>query len=142
VRLRLARRVATLGLTGLVSWTVAGCFIGGSSAPDAAGGDAAATDGDGPGPCPSDLPASCPGPAPSFPNDVTPIMTTRCTSCHGPSGPEANHDFTTYDGVYAERATILSQVYSCRMPPAGAPELAGGERAILLAWLVCGAPSQ
>jgi mono/diheme cytochrome c family protein len=113
---------------------MASCYTGSATPGD--GGDP-----DGPG-CPNDLPASCPGTPPSYPTEIAPIITTRCASCHGPGGESANRDFTTYDGIFAERTTILTQVYSCRMPPAGAPAVAPSERAALLAWLVCGAPSQ
>ncbi len=93
------------------------------------------------GACPNDLPADCPSPAPTYTDDVAAIIEARCWECHGPGGAEqARHDFSTYDSVYAQRGSMLTQVYSCRMPPAEAAPLASDERAALLSWLVCGAP--
>lgn len=91
--------------------------------------------------CPSDLPASCPMPTPSYKDDVAPIVARRCSPCHFPGGIEAaTHDFSTYAGIAAQRSSVLDQVYSCRMPQAGAPPLGAAERATLLGWLVCKAP--
>jgi hypothetical protein len=134
LKLRLSRHAAALVLTVVVGEAMPSCYIG-SAMPGDAG------DPDGPG-CPNDLPPGCPGTPPSYSTEVAPIIATRCTSCHGPGGVSANHDFTTYDGVLAERTTILSQVYGCLMPPAGATGVAASERTTLLTWLVCGAPRQ
>ncbi len=90
--------------------------------------------------CPNDLPAACPTPAPSYRNEVAPIITSRCLKCHAPGGQEASKDFTTYANVFAQRQPILTQTYSCRMPPEGEPRPTDPERATLLAWLVCGSP--
>jgi len=35
----------------------------------------------------------------------------------------------------------LTQVYSCRMPPAGNAQPTTQERQTIVAWLVCGAPN-
>jgi hypothetical protein len=35
---------------------------------------------------------------------------------------------------------VLTQVYTCRMPPLGAPQLDDAELTALYGWLVCGAP--
>lgn len=128
---RATRRLTALALASLAVGMVASCYLGGSSPSEADAGG-----------CPSDLPAGCPGTAPSYSQKVAPVIASRCATCHGPGGTEPNHDFTTYDGVFAERATILTQVYSCAMPLAGSPQLAAGEREAVLAWLVCGAPNQ
>ena len=34
------------------------------------------------GKCPNDLPLSCPVPAPSYADDVAPILHERCVPCH------------------------------------------------------------
>ena len=91
--------------------------------------------------CPNDLPSSCVQPAPSYKTDVQPVMSARCLSCHAPGGQEAALPFTTYSQVFANRAAILDQTYACRMPPAGSPPPTAPERALLLHWLVCGAPN-
>jgi uncharacterized membrane protein len=90
--------------------------------------------------CPN-LSTNCPSPAPSYANDVRPILNARCTTCHSPGGQEAVRDFTTYAGVFAQRQPMLTQVYSCRMPPAGNAQPTTQERQTLVAWLVCGAPN-
>jgi hypothetical protein len=90
--------------------------------------------------CPRDLPAACPAQVPSYATDVAPVIETHCVTCHGPNGPASMLDFRTYDKVFAKRTSILSQVYSCRMPPHGSPAPTPQERATLLDWLVCNAP--
>ena len=95
---------------------------------------------DGASSCPSDLPASCPGAPPSYADQIAPIIQARCASCHAPGAVEGNHDYTTWVGLYAERGTILSQVYTCAMPQAGSTPLTASERTAVLDWLVCGAP--
>jgi len=93
-----------------------------------------------PSDCPSDLPASCPATgAPSYQNDVAPILAARCVSCHSAGGIEANVPLDTYTSVFGWRGPVLDQVYACKMPQ-GTP-LAPAERQALLTWLVCGAPN-
>jgi len=91
--------------------------------------------------CPNDLPATCPTPAPSYVNDVAPLISAHCLKCHAPGGQEASKDFTNYPNVFSQRSAILNQFYSCRMPPEGEPRPTAQERALLLGWLVCGAPN-
>lgn len=93
------------------------------------------------GSCPNDLPSSCPSPAPSYGQDVAPIVQARCLGCHAPGGQSANIPLDSYDALHARRSQVLDQVYACRMPPAGQPQLSSDERQKLLGWLVCGAPS-
>lgn len=91
--------------------------------------------------CPRDLPSTCQGTAPTYAQDIAPVLASRCLSCHGEGGVEnASVDLTTYDGVYRKRTDVLSQVYNCQMPlpDAGAPS--ADERALLMNWVVCGAP--
>ena len=90
-------------------------------------------------PCSQDLPDACPADAPSYTNDVVPILTLHCTkSCHAEGGTAADKLLTDYDDVFKLRGSILDQVYSCRMPPSRTA-LSEAERDALLAWLVCGA---
>jgi len=90
--------------------------------------------------CPN-LSTTCPSPQPSYATDVRPILNARCTTCHSPGGKEAVRDLTTYSGVFSQRQAVLTQVYSCRMPPSDAPQPAAQERSVLVGWLVCGAPN-
>jgi hypothetical protein len=87
--------------------------------------------------CPAGLPA-CPTTAPSFKTDVTPIISRTCFPCHAPGGEEAEHDFTTFANVFAQRGIILDQIFHCAMPPAG--PLTGDDRLLFLEWLECNAP--
>jgi mono/diheme cytochrome c family protein len=90
--------------------------------------------------CPNDLPPGCPSPVPSYQNQVASVIASRCVSCHGPGGQNAALPFTTYQQVFNSRIAILNQVYHCVMPPAGNPAPDAQQRALLLGWLVCGAP--
>ncbi|WP_394824143.1 hypothetical protein [Pendulispora albinea] len=98
-----------------------------------------------PGPsCPANLPEACPSPPPSYEADIKPLMAERCTPCHAPNGTgvgRAGRDFTRYDALSAHRTSVLSQVYSCNMPPREATALTPSQRSTLLAWLVCNAPN-
>jgi len=91
--------------------------------------------------CPNDLPKACPSPMPSYQTDVKPIITNHCLKCHAPGGQEASIDLTTYPRVFSQRAAVLTQFYSCRMPPEGEPRPTAQERALLLGWLKCGSPN-
>jgi hypothetical protein len=89
--------------------------------------------------CPNDLPMQCPSPAPSYANQVSLIFAGHCVKCHAAGQVEASRPLTSYSAVRAQPG-VLTQVYACRMPPAGEPPLSATERATLLAWLVCGSP--
>lgn len=91
--------------------------------------------------CELTLASSCPAAAPSYSQDIAPILSASCTSCHGPGGQESQIDFTSYSGVYTKRQSILAQIYDCAMPPSGATALATKDAETLLTWLVCGAPN-
>ena len=94
------------------------------------------------GNCPQDLPASCPGDAPSWSKEISDVVSRRCLGCHADGGVgAAKHDFSTYDNVFSQRSPMLNQVYACQMPPSDAAPLTDAERADLLAWLVCRAPN-
>jgi hypothetical protein len=92
--------------------------------------------------CPRVLPSQCPSPAPSWDGGVASIVGNVCGGCHADGGVEqAAYDFSTYAGVARNQASILTQVYSCAMPPADAGPLTNDQRQELLAWLICGAPN-
>ncbi|HKE14239.1 MAG TPA: hypothetical protein VKB80_05230 [Kofleriaceae bacterium] len=93
------------------------------------------------GSCPNDLPdqSECEGDVTNYQDDAAAIIDARCVACHGPGGPEASRDLSTYAGVHGQADAVLRQIYSCRMPPSGVDPLDPEERATLLLWLVCGA---
>jgi hypothetical protein len=96
-----------------------------------------------PRPCTLVLP-TCPATgAPSYVRDVQPIIARRCLpACHGPGGIEAQaQPLSTYAQIFQRRANILSQVYSCKMPPLDQPALADEDAAVILTWLVCASPN-
>jgi hypothetical protein len=94
--------------------------------------------------CPNDLPHDddCATASPVY-DDVAPIFAARCQICHHAGGLETVYHFDTYAEIHdntAIRSLILTQIYSCRMPPPCAPNLSADERATMLKWFVCGAP--
>lgn len=112
----------------------AACGSAPAIAPDASAPEA--------GVCPEDLPAACPATAPRYQAEIALILASKCASCHGAGGTASSRfDTSSYDRVYSARATALSQIYDCRMPPANAVALSPGERAALLTWFVCHAPN-
>jgi hypothetical protein len=90
-------------------------------------------------PCPNDLPDACPAQVPSFQTQVFPLIQGHCQECHSPVTAR-KPNLSTYDAIYAERTSILSQIYSCQMP-GDADHLSAEDRATLLGWFVCGAPN-
>jgi hypothetical protein len=95
--------------------------------------------------CPN-VSTSCPATPPSWKNDVQPLIATYCLACHGDGGIEQSQfDYTTYQGVYKNRAAMVTQVYQCQMPPPDAslpaPPLTADQRETIVAWLACGAPN-
>jgi len=126
-------RALTLALLAAAAWTALECSPATSSTTDG-GADAAA--------CPQDLPASCPARVPSYQTDVEGIIASKCNGCHTDGGVgSSKFDFSTYASVYADRSSMLNQIYACRMPPPDAGALTPDERALLLAWFVCHAPN-
>lgn len=91
------------------------------------------------GRCPNDLPEACPSSAPGY-SSVTPIVQKWCLGCHVGGGLASAVPLDTYVGLYARREDVLHQVFACKMPPNGREGPTDGERATLLAWLLCNAP--
>lgn len=93
----------------------------------------------------SGLTTTCPATPPSWQNDVQPLIVTYCLTCHSDGGvAPSTFDYTSYQGVFKNRAEMLTQIYQCLMPLAGASPPAAQpdptERQTLVSWLVCGAP--
>jgi hypothetical protein len=82
---------------------------------------------------------SCPADVPSYKTDIVPILQNACTPCHSPDG-SAGFSETTYALVYPQRASMLSQVALCAMPPLNGPVMSDAQRVELTAWLECNAP--
>lgn len=68
------------------------------------------------------------------------IVEQRCATCHFPGNLQSSDVFVDHDDLFATRQTVLTRIYSCVMPPEGAPALTPEERRVLLQWFVCGAP--
>lgn len=94
------------------------------------------------GGCPSDLPddASCTSDAPSYAEQTAAMIEARCTVCHFSGNVQSPRVFESYDDVFEQRRVMLTQIYSCRMPPEESAALSPAERRALLQWFVCGAP--
>ena len=60
-------------------------------------------------------------------------------ACHDPGQLSASFPLAPYAKLYDQRRSVLNQIFTCKMPPACAHELAPEERAALLGWFVCGA---
>jgi hypothetical protein len=92
-----------------------------------------------PGPaatCRHDLPAPCASNAPSFAEEVQPILEKRCFRCHTGDGPAADeHDFSKSERVIGQRSAIRQEIASCSMPPK--EPLAVAEANTLLRWASC-----
>ena len=94
--------------------------------------------------------AAC-GPAPlTWHQDVAPIITARCASCHTAGGGIAPMPLTTYQEVYALRTAVKAAIESKRMPPwlledgcsgpvRNSRALTEAERSTVLTWLDKGA---
>ena len=93
--------------------------------------------------CTRQAPITCPTatPTPSFSGAVAGIVEQHCQMCHNPTGQEPKPLLTSYSQIFAQRLEMLAQVQSCRMPPAGQPDLSADDAATLLTWLVCHAPN-
>ena len=114
-----------------------GCSCGPPSNPDAGG-------------CPNDLPtpAACDGGVPSYQGQVKNLFGALCVVCHS-QGTAVGAAWPMYDynWVSSNQSSVLDDIYACRMPPPdagpGQPALVVSEtqRQLMLAWLVCGAPS-
>jgi hypothetical protein len=68
--------------------------------------------------CPA-LSTDCPSTVPSYRDDVTPILESRCNGCHVP-GPEKPWPFDNRQDVVDWKISILADMKDCSMPPADA----------------------
>lgn len=122
-----------------IAAAVAGCSGGSASAVDDAG--TACT--------PVTPPATCPSPPPSYSSQISFIVADFCSEpqCHGSSAGVSVHDFTTYNGIFADRLTFAREAALCPsssmgMPPTGYPQPTEAQRMALVAWAgICKAPN-
>jgi hypothetical protein len=87
--------------------------------------------------------SACNSPPPSYQASIAPLLDRACNStCHAPGvGP---WPLTNYSDVADWASIIQNDVQSCAMPPAdagaGNGSLTDAERAMLINWIICGAP--
>ena len=89
--------------------------------------------------CPRSAPRECAGKAPSYADDVLPILERRCFACHAGDGPAAeDHDFSSVATLRAQRRGVADQISACAMPPASKDALRAEEASGILMWVACG----
>ena len=88
------------------------------------------------------LPTVCPATVPSYATQIAPIFNARCNGCHNANDPTGPWPFDSHSDVDDWSGMILDDLEHCTMPPpdSGMP-LPDNERALLQAWLACGAPN-
>lgn len=93
--------------------------------------------------CPTGLPSDsgCPDSAPSYQNEIQPLVDSYCNGCHYNGNHNSSQVLETYDDLHRSVSLVEKQVYHCEMPPSGEMPLPSRERTALLQWLVCGAPN-
>jgi hypothetical protein len=91
------------------------------------------------------LSTTCPANPPSWQNDVQPLISTYCLRCHvdgGVAPPQFNYQ--SYQGVFANRSIMETQIFQCKMPPSDASPPAAmpteQERQTFVSWFACDAP--
>jgi len=74
-----------------------------------------------------------------FEDDVAPILTSYCSSCHDDgTGNAPIQDFADYDNVVVLAQTIVSRVQTGQMPPAGTEPLPGDAVDLIHRWYLSG----
>jgi hypothetical protein len=93
--------------------------------------------------CSASIPKNCPS-APSYANDIAPLVKRTCVTCHAINGSASDRDLSTYKNLTKLETTSLVQVADCLMPPSDAGAgamLSPSDRTELLQWFVCGSPN-
>jgi hypothetical protein len=88
------------------------------------------------GTCSVDVPDACAQPSPTFTNDVLPILTARCNSCH--VADSGIWPLDNYQHVVDWQSALVNDLLNCTMPPADAGTLPAEERDTILNWVACG----
>jgi uncharacterized membrane protein len=81
---------------------------------------------------------ACPDAAPSFANQIGPLIRTHCTICHGPG--QQVPTLQSYTDIMTAQQRIFSQIHACLMPPPPLTPPTSDERQAIMEWLVCRAP--
>jgi hypothetical protein len=82
---------------------------------------------------------SCAGAAPSYAQDVRPILQARCFKCHAGEGEAAGeHDFSRVETLRAQKRALANEIGACAMPPTPEPPVPDEEAEVLLRWAACG----
>jgi uncharacterized membrane protein len=82
---------------------------------------------------------SCVGTAPTYAEDVRPVLEQRCFKCHAGDGVAAEeHDFSRLETLRAQKMALANEVGACAMPPSSEPALSDEEAERLLLWVACG----
>ncbi|MGC4093905.1 MAG: hypothetical protein QM756_39570 [Polyangiaceae bacterium] len=85
-------------------------------------------------------PTECPTPAPTYTNDVAPIIAAHCTRCHTGIGKEP-WPLGKYEDVVDWEQLIRADILDCSMPPPDSGEhVTNDERLTILTWIRCGTP--
>jgi hypothetical protein len=134
---------------GLVVCTlVSGCESGGDEGEAGASG-ASGSGGDGGGAardsCNVTAPTACPSDAPTYEQDIKPIIEQRCVTCHiGNRQSElcpTCWGLTSYQHVADWDAVIRGAMLSCAMPPPDSGiTMTDAERTTILEWIFCKLP--
>ena len=108
---------------------------------DDAGTDSSHPQDAAPTPCPGTTVASCPPIVPSFARTVTPIVKSRCNTCHTLTNDAGLWPLDDLQSLSDWQFSILQDLRACTQPPPkSGVSLTMNERMAFEAWLVCGAP--
>jgi hypothetical protein len=78
--------------------------------------------------------------APTFSNDVLPIIDERCGGCHSPSNDAGLWPLADWQTIAEWQSTILSVLRNCSQPPPSSKQvLTRVERETIEGWIECGA---
>ena len=93
--------------------------------------------------CAATLPAGtdCNTAAPSYATEIAPLVAARCLDCHFAGNHNSSVVLETQSELNGQRGLVETQVYRCQMPPSDGGAMSDSDRALLLKWLVCGAPN-
>jgi hypothetical protein len=133
-------------LIGLVAFGLVGCDSS-DDVSDSAVVDPQAGSGGGGGSeaCNVTAPTACPSPAPTYEQDIKPIIEQRCLTCHSGDGMSELcpicWGLTSYQHVADWEDVIRGAMVACEMPPPNSGiTMTNAERLKILEWLRCDLP--
>ena len=78
--------------------------------------------------------------APSFQNDVLPVLNTECNAtCHAPGARQ--WELADWNDVSDWQSLIKLDLEDCAMPPVDAGTYPNADRQLILDWIACGSPN-